>query len=104
MLNSVSSPVTNAARQPSDDQSSVFSVPASITYETDAVIGTPRAPFIIDLDTATGIGEMANGQRSGDVYDLLGRKLNVGADSSFFTQKSPLRRGVYIVNGQKIVK
>ena len=28
---------------------------SELTYETDAVIGTPKAPFIIDLGAATGI-------------------------------------------------
>ncbi|MBO7141059.1 MAG: hypothetical protein J6W19_10870 [Prevotella sp.] len=72
----------------------------SINYETDAVIGTPRAPFVIDLGTATAIGYVANDSQSAEqIYDLQGRKLNyINAEGK------KLRKGVYIVNGQKKVK
>lgn len=73
----------------------------SITYETDAVIGTPKAPFIIDLDNATGIADNIREtiNNNGDVYDLQGRKI-VNRESV----NRKLRKGVYIVNGQKQVK
>lgn len=70
-----------------------------ITYETDAVVGTPKAPYIIDLGEATDIADInaiLNG--NGDVYDLQGRKVQVN------DQNHKLRKGVYIVNGQKKVK
>ena len=69
----------------------------SQTYETDAVIGTPKAPFIINLDSATGIRSISN-STSECTYDLSGRKV---ADSR--KENRQLSRGVYIVNGQKIV-
>ena len=73
----------------------------SITYETDAVIGTPKAPFIIDLDNTTGIADNIREtiNNNGDVYDLQGRKI-VNRESV----NRKLRKGVYIVNGQKHVK
>lgn len=73
----------------------------SITYETDAVIGTPKAPFIIDLDNTTGIADNIREtiNNNGDVYDLQGRKI-VNRESV----NRKLRKGVYIVNGQKQVK
>ena len=77
----------------------------SITYETDAVIGTPKAPFIIDLDNATGIKSICDLQIDNSrfdtdaVYDLQGRKI-VNRES----ENRKLRKGVYIVDGQKQVK
>ena len=77
----------------------------SITYETDAVIGTPKAPFIIDLANATGIKSICDLQIDNSrfdtdaVYDLQGRKI-VNRESV----NRKLRKGVYIMNGQKKVK
>ncbi len=75
----------------------------SITYETDAVVGTPKAPYIIDLNAATGIADInARLNGNGDVYDLQGRRVGTAeANSSLFTHRSSLKKGVYIINGQK---
>ena len=74
---------------------------SSLTYETDAVIGTPRAPFIIDLGQATGIRdnkrETINNKRC---YDLQGRRVN----SQMMKSSNRQMKGVYIVNGQKEVR
>ena len=71
----------------------------SVDYKTDAVIGTPRTPFFIELGTATAVGSVATeSQQTEQVFDLQGRK--VKADD----QTRKLRKGVYIVNGQKQVK
>ena len=71
----------------------------SVNYKTDAVIGTPRTPFFIELGTATAVGFVATeSQQTEQVFDLQGRK--VKADD----QTRKLRKGVYIVNGQKQVK
>jgi hypothetical protein len=76
----------------------VLNAKESVNYETDAVVGTPRAPFHIELGTATRIdGVNADGNNS-DIYDLQGRKVKVD------DQTHKLRKGVYIVNGQKQVK
>ena len=73
----------------------------TVAYETDAVCGKPRSPFVIDLSTATGIQSMDNGQMTmNNCYDLQGRKIN----DQFSSPNSQLRRGIYIVNGQKKVK
>jgi hypothetical protein len=73
---------------------------SELRYETDAVIGTPSAPFVIDLGQATGIAEMENGRlKIENVYDLQGRKI---VNRKFVNSK--FNKGVYIVNGQKIVK
>ena len=82
-------------------ESSVCSVPSvSITYENDAVVGTPKAPFILDLGQTTGIADNTREtiSNSGDAYDLQGRKVELN------DQGRKLRKGVYIVNGQKKVK
>ena len=71
----------------------------SITYKTDAVIGSPSHPFIINLGEATGIASI-NGDDSSlsNTYDLQGRKVKTT------DQSHKLRKGVYIVDGQKKVK
>ena len=74
----------------------------SITYETDAVIGKPSAPFVIDLTATTGISAALNDNgkmTNNNVYDLQGRKI----DNSTFTNRK-LNKGIYIINGQKKVK
>ena len=70
----------------------------SVNYKTDAVIGTPRAPFFIELGTATRIDGVNAELSDGDIYDLQGRKVKVD------DRTRKLRKGVYIVNGQKQVK
>ena len=70
----------------------------SIIYETDAVVGKPSAPFIINLDNTTGIYELTNGSDLEDVYDLQGRKVQ------FDNRTRKLSKGVYIVNGKTIIK
>ncbi|MBR6188501.1 MAG: hypothetical protein IKQ59_06030 [Prevotella sp.] len=75
----------------------------SITYETDAVIGKPSAPFVIDLTATTGIAEMEDRRlkMENSVYDLQGRKVE---SSIFNSQPSIQKKGIYIINGQKKVK
>ncbi len=77
----------------------VMDVPFTITYETDAIYGTPKDPVVFDLGNITGINTaiQANGDES--VYDLQGRK--IGDDKSSIRT---LEKGVYIINGQKTVK
>ena len=80
-----------------DDE--LFCAAESVGYETDAVVGTPRAPFVIELGAATGVELVATqSQQTGQVYDLQGRKVKVD------DRGRKLRKGVYIVNGRKEVK
>ena len=77
----------------------MFSVPKTLTYQTDAVVGSPRTPYVIELSEATGIqGVVMTSQQAETVYDLQGRKVQMGS------QNNKLRKGVYIVNGKKQVK
>ena len=58
----------------------------------------------------TGIEAIDNGQLTMDnvkgVYDLSGRRMNVNdnLNSKFEIQNSKLRKGIYIVNGKKLLK
>ena len=84
-----------------DDQT--LEAAETVTYETDAVCGTPRAPFVIDLGNATAIDGVqlstVNSQLS-TVYDLQGRRIN----SELMKSSNRQMKGVYIINGQKKVK
>ena len=84
-----------------DGPSAIVDVPSTIAYETDAVIGTPSAPLIIDLGNATGITSLDNSTISpiDNCYDLSGRKLSNSKWSN-----GQMRKGVYIINGQKKVR
>jgi hypothetical protein len=73
----------------------------ALTYETDGVVGSPRAPYVIELGKATRIDGVNAGLAGGDIYDLQGRKID---GSRFKVQGSRLQKGVYIVGGQKQVK
>ena len=58
---------------------------------------------------ATGVLPIDNGQLTMDnakgVYDLSGRRMNVNVNNSKFEiQNSKLRKGIYIVNGKKLLK
>ena len=79
-------------------------VPLVLTYETNAIYGTPLNPVVIDMaNQATGIGSFIPvlSEGEGAVYDLNGRRVN----SSARQLVNSLKKGVYIVNGQKkIVK
>ena len=73
----------------------VVVAPLTLTYETDAIFGTPKHPVVMNLGDADGIREMlyVNGVES--IYDLGGRKIQLD------DQTRKLQKGVYIINGQK---
>ena len=62
--------------------------------------GTPAPSMAIEGD-ATGIAQMRNEELEmrNEVYDLQGRKVN----SQFSILNSQLKKGLYIVNGKKII-
>ena len=72
----------------------VMTAALTLTYETDAIYGTPQNPMVIDLGEATGI---SSNELTIDnhVYDLSGRKVRLD------DQTHKLRKGIYIINGQK---
>ena len=71
-----------------------------LTFRDD-VVGSRKQPFAISIGEATGIAEIENGRLKMDnyLYDLQGRKVNL--QSSMFNGQS--RKGVYIVNGHKVI-
>lgn len=72
-----------------------YNATETLNYETDAIVGTPEAPFVIDLKDFTGLfGTQADTQKTG-TYDVLGRRLPEG---------HYLPQGVYIINGKKVVR
>ena len=79
----------------------MYSTMQTVDYTVDAVYGSYSHPFVITLSDATGIEEIENGKmKTKDaVYDLSGRKMK----SPFSSLNSPLKKGVYVVNGQKKV-
>ena len=78
----------------------VVDAPLTLTYETDAIYGTPKHPMVMSLGDANGIREILNDNSSESIYDISGRKI-VNRQSS----NRKLQNGVYIINGQKqIVK
>jgi hypothetical protein len=74
------------------EDANVFFAAEKVDYETDAVVGSPNVPFLIDLGNATGIENVNAISNVNNMYDLLGRKVQVDG------QNSKLRKGVYIVN------
>ena len=59
-----------------------------------------------DDDTAIDISRQTDsqdGNNSSAVYDLSGRKISADANSSLNPHPSTLKKGVYIVNGKKVV-
>ena len=71
----------------------------SIVFHDD-VVGSRKQPFAISIGNATGI-ETIDDLRIDDlqfVYDLQGRRLSESA-----IRNSGLKKGVYIVNGHKVV-
>ena len=70
--------------------------PLTLTYETDAIYGTPKHPVVMSLGDVNGIREILNDNGMQSIYDLSGRKIVNGKSSN-----RQLQKGVYIINGQK---
>ena len=73
---------------------------ASLQVESAAQVKGLRMIVEDDADSLRPLSGSPEGERS--VYDLNGRK--VQDDSSLFTLHSSLKKGIYIVNGKKILK
>ncbi len=73
----------------------VVVAPLTLTYETDAIYGTPKHPVVMNLGDATSIHHAQFIMNNGDtIYDLNGRKMVNG-------RKANGRKGIYIIKGQK---
>ena len=65
----------------------------TLTYETDAVYGSPKNPVVFKVGgTETGISEISGADDNESVYDLQGRKIE---------NVSGFENGILIINGQK---
>ena len=73
---------------------------ATLEYVSNATVGTIDAPFVLNAVT-TGITDASAGRTDGRLYDLQGRRVYRQTEG---VQRSTLKKGVYIENGQKRVK
>lgn len=74
----------------------VVDVPFTLTYETDAVFGTPLYPMVISFNETDGIWKVLSGTGNDTIYDLSGRKI-----ANDVLSNGKLNKGLYIINGQK---
>ena len=83
----------------------VYGTTQTVDYAVDAEYGSYSSPFIIDLDNATGIEALDDLTQLNNCYDLQGRKVNVplGFAAWLVQERSTLKKGIYVVNGQKKV-
>ena len=67
-------------------------------YQTDRKLGSLSKPVTLDITAAvTGVKSVATeSQHTGQLYDLQGRKVSV-------KESVPVRTGVYVRNGEKVV-
>lgn len=77
--------------------SQIADAPTVVTFQPDGVYGTPKNPLIVDIDEATSMSEELRGKSEESVYDLSGRMVN----AKHSTLNSQLKKGIYIINGQK---
>ena len=64
-----------------------------MTFNANAIVGSPDEPFVIDFTGATGIDVVSGGYEHGKWYTVNGVQL----------QEKPTRPGLYIYNGKKVV-
>ncbi len=71
----------------------VTTICTSVPFSSDAIIGTPWEPFIIDLDEASGIYAVTSDDSADtEWYTLQGFKIG----------RRPTTSGVYIHRGQRV--
>ena len=82
------------------DGSSYIDCDETLNYSSNAIIGTIDEPFILNA-IVTGISNLNTNTAGSEIYDLQGRRVYRQAEG---VQRSTLKKGVYIENGQKRVK
>ena len=82
------------------DGSSYIDCDETLNYSSNAIIGTIDKPFILNA-IVTGISNLNTNTAGSEIYDLQGRRVYRQAEG---VQRSTLKKGVYIENGQKRVK
>ena len=78
----------------------VHKVNKSNQYDT-YVLNAAEMQF--DDDVSIGEIKKSNVESGNDIFDLSGRKVRAGASSSSLTLRHPLKKGIYIKGGRKIV-
>ena len=73
----------------------VSTVCDALTFSSDANIGTPWEPFVIDMASASGIAQLSSGNTCPTVWYTL-QGLRIGSEQ-------PTVPGVYICNGRKVI-
>ena len=71
--------------------SGIIDINESIKYETDAIYGTSRNPYVFNLGGTTGMGRVVMEDADRSVYDLQGRKVTTDGN----------RNGILIIDGKK---
>ena len=72
--------------------SGIIDINESIMYETDAIYGTSKNPYVFNLGNTTGLGKVVMEDAERSVYDLQGRKV---------TPLDGNRNGILIIDGKK---
>ena len=72
----------------------------TLPYENDAIQGSRRSPFVVSV-SPTGIETLTQQDSDSMLYDLQGRRVYRQTEG---VQRSTLKKGVYIEDGQKRVK
>jgi len=71
----------------------IITVCTSVLYDSDAIIGTPWEPFVINLSDTEGISTITADEADTEWYTLQGFKIG----------HRPTTSGVYIHRGQKVM-
>lgn len=88
------------ARVTVEDSTCLVAVAMLLDYQTGYVLAADSKPVVFKEDT-TGIGHVENSAAlwPADIYDLKGRRVRRNA-----TNMEALPKGIYVVNGKKIVR
>ena len=73
---------------------------ATLEYNNDGICGTIDAPIVLNA-MLTGISDVNSDTAGSELYDLQGRRVYRQTEG---VQRSTLKKGVYIEDGQKRVK
>ncbi len=82
------------------DGNSTADCDATLEYASNAIMGTIDEPVILNAHL-TGISDLNGDTAGSELYDLQGRRVYRQTEG---VQRSTLKKGVYIENGQKRVK
>ena len=58
----------------------IIPLKGSLEYVSDAILGTPQNPLMLDMDSPTGMGLINVSDGNGISYDMQGREISDDAD------------------------